>query len=61
MNKRRVTFRWYRGISKRRPNDQSRTVQQPDVLHGLLHCEVRGLDCHVITTEYIYIFIFILL
>jgi len=22
-------------------------------LHGLLNCEIGGLDCHVITTEYI--------
>ena len=21
-------------------------------LHGLLNCEIEGLDCHVITTEY---------
>jgi len=21
-------------------------------LHGLLNCEIGGLDCHVITTEY---------
>jgi len=22
-------------------------------LHGLFHCEMGGLDCHVISTEYI--------
>jgi len=24
-------------------------------LHELLNCEIGGLDCHVITTEYIYL------